>query len=167
MADAKTEQEWEKSKRIEEERMKAVRNLNTANASKANAISASFLDPSLTRKKGYRRDPDAIMMSAEKFANAGAILAVAGAVLVFIGVAGGAVAQINELGAGGAIISGLPGSLGAGCIAVAVICALVGIISSFVFCKQIGKKSSTALRTSIITLIIVFVFILAKFMLRI
>ena len=167
MVDAETNQEWEKSRRIEEERMKAMRDLNVRSANGKASVGAAFLDPSLTHKKGYRRDPDAIMMSTEKFANASVVLAVAGVILSIIGMAGGAVSQMNELGAGGAIISGLPSGLGIFCLGVAVICAFIGLISSFAFRKKISNKSSSAIWTSVIALVIVGIYFMIKMVLRI
>ena len=64
--DEATKKEWEKSKRIDEEKMKALRDLNAEKKSKADL---AYLDPKPTKLKGYERGETAIMMSSERFAN--------------------------------------------------------------------------------------------------
>ena len=62
--DEETKKEWEKSKQIEAERMKAVRALEEDD--KEARINSAFLDPENRKVKGYSRDTTRIMRSIEK-----------------------------------------------------------------------------------------------------
>ena len=64
MADKETEAKWEKSKRIEAEKMKAARSLAYHEEDKVNQ---AFLDPAKVR--GFSRDPNVVARSAERLAN--------------------------------------------------------------------------------------------------
>ena len=62
MADTETEEWAKKSKRIEAERMKAIRDLDENKADRANL---GFLDANPTKVKGWSNDPNVILASAE------------------------------------------------------------------------------------------------------
>lgn len=66
MADAETEAEWERSKQIEKERMKAAKALAEE---KPDSVNLAFLDPETTKSKGFSRGREAILMSIEKLGN--------------------------------------------------------------------------------------------------
>ena len=64
MADRETELVWEKSKRIEAERTKAVKALEEGD--RELRVNSAFLDPENTKIKGYSRDESRIIRSIEK-----------------------------------------------------------------------------------------------------
>jgi hypothetical protein len=66
MADKETELEWEKSKRIEAERVKAAEALNRNNGE--TKVNSAFLAPENTKIHGYSRDKNSISRSVEKAA---------------------------------------------------------------------------------------------------
>lgn len=155
MADAETEAEWAKLRRVEEEKQKAARAIENEKNDKTNLV---YLDPKSTKAKGFSRDRDVVMRAVEKFTNYSIIFVVFGVVLSIIGRVGGMVSDANHLGMGAMVISGLPGMLGMVCLAAAVISAIIGIISSFWTKTKYGAKTNYTLRASIITLIIFGVF---------
>lgn len=64
MVDKETELEWEKSKRIEAERMKAARALNEED--KEARVNSAFLEPENRKIHGFSRDENRILRSVEK-----------------------------------------------------------------------------------------------------
>ena len=122
MADVETEQEWEKSKRIEAERMKAAQALAESKPEKAGL---EFLGPKKTKVKGWSNDPDVMIASAERMGNRALIFAIGGIVLSVIGYAGGMVGSGFNLGLAGAIISALPSGIGMLLMGIGVLMALV------------------------------------------
>ena len=109
MADSDTEKWALKSKQIEAERTKAARDLASQKPDKANL---AFLDPKITKVKGWSKDPDVIRADAERMGNRALIFAIAGVTLSLIGYVGGMVTSTFDLGLGGIIVSGLPSSIG-------------------------------------------------------
>ena len=63
MVDSEVEREWEKSKRIEAERMKAVRDLEER---KPDGSGLALLDPKQTKVKGWSKDPDVVIADIER-----------------------------------------------------------------------------------------------------
>jgi hypothetical protein len=63
MADSEVEKEWEKSKRIEAERMKAIRDLEER---KPDSSGLALLDPKQTKVKGWSKDPDVVIADIER-----------------------------------------------------------------------------------------------------
>lgn len=124
MAGKKTEAEWEKSKRIEAERMKAARALE---AEKSNHENLAYLDPQKTKVKGWSSDRNVIMASVERMGNKAVILAFAGIVLSIIGYVGSMVTMVSRLGMAGIMIAGLPSGAGFVCLALAVLMAIIVI----------------------------------------
>ena len=122
MADSDTEKWALKSKQIEAERTKAARDLASQKPDKANL---AFLDPKITKVKGWSKDPDVIRADAERMGNRALIFAIAGVTLSLIGYVGGMVTSTLDLGLGGVIVSGLPSSIGYGCLAIAVLLGLI------------------------------------------
>lgn len=109
MADAETEAEWAKSKRIEAERAKANKAL-AAGLEKEQKRNAAYLAMDSSRVKGYSRDPQVIMHSAEKFADIGLICAAAGLVFAILNMMAMLVTIANRLGLAGAALSGILGA---------------------------------------------------------
>ena len=156
MADFKTKQEWEKSKRIEAERMKAARALAD---SKSERSGLEFLDPKKTKVKGWSNDADVIIASIERMGNRALILAIAGIVLSIIGAAGGAVSSANNLGAAGALISGLPSGLGMFMIGIGILMALITIGVEVYYKLKAVRKLDSSFWTAVGTMVVVGVYI--------
>ena len=155
MADAETEAEWAKLRRIAKEKEKAAKALEEAKPDKTALV---YLDPKSTKVKGFSRDRDVQLRTVEKFANVSIIFVIAGVVLGFISRAGGVVSEVGRLGAGGAVIAGLPQALSMICLAISVIAAITGIISSIWAKTKYGIKTKYTLQISVITLIVFGVF---------
>ena len=155
MADAETEAEWAKLRRIAKEKEKAAKALEKTESDKT---ALAYLDPKPAKTKGFSRNLETVMRAVEKFANYSIIFVFFGITLSFIGRSGGIVSGVNDLGAGGAIISGLPMALGTACLVVAVVSATVGIISSIYVKKKYKTKMDYTLRVSAITLAIFGIF---------
>ena len=155
MADAETEAEWAKLRRIAKEKEKAARALGNTESDKANLV---YLDPKSIKAKGFSRDRDVILRAVEKFANVSIIFVASGVVLSLIGRTGGIVSMTSGAGAGAMVISGLPSGLGMACLAMSVVTAAVGIISSVWAKIKYGTKTKYTLVSSVITLIIFGVF---------
>ena len=144
MADKETEAEWEKSKRIEAERMKAAR---AAAEEKPDRSSLAFLDPKATKVKGWSNDPDVILADGEKMGNRALIFAVAGVILLFISSMGSIVSSTFDLGMAGVILE-IPGWVGLVCIALAVLMALAGISCEVYLKVRKKRKLSSAFWSS-------------------
>lgn len=154
MADAETEKEWEESKRIEAERMKAARAIVNEKADKS---SLAFLDP-ITVSKRYTSDDNAILKSAEKIGNRSIVLAISGAVLNIIGTTGGMVSMANKLGAAGALISGLPSIVGLLGMGLAIIMALVTIGSEVFYKVKKGRAFSAGMWSAVSAVAVIAVY---------
>lgn len=155
MADAETEAEWAKLRRIAKEKEKAARALENT---KPDKIALSYLDPKPAKTTGFSRNRETVMRAVEKFANTSIIFVIFGIVLSIIGRAGETVTNVNHLGAGGVIIAGLPQALSMACLVVAIVSAATGIISSIYVKKKYGTKMGYTLRASVITLVIFGIF---------
>ncbi|MBQ1298276.1 hypothetical protein IIY24_00345 [Candidatus Saccharibacteria bacterium] len=155
MAERETEAEWEKSKRIEAERMKAARALAEEKPDKSNL---AFLDPATTKAKGWSSDKNSILASAEKIGNRAIILAISGVVLAVIGYVGGMVSLGFNLGVGGVIISGIPSGIGYLCMGIAVVMAVVTVGSEIYFKIKDGRKFSSGFSSAVASLVVVLVY---------
>ncbi len=82
MADAETEAEWEKSKRIEAEKMKATQAMNEQAPDRA---SLAFLEPTEIHEKDWPNGKMHGILNSEKSGNRAFLLAVAGVVLNILG----------------------------------------------------------------------------------
>lgn len=161
MADQKTEAEWEKSKRIEAERMKAARALGEG---KPDGTNLAYLDPKMTKVKGWSSDKNVILASVERLGNKAIILAFAGVALGVIGYGGSMVTTTFQLGMAGIMVSGLPSGLSFICLALAVIMALV-VIGSEIICKIEDKqKFSVAFGSAIGAMVVVVIYILIRWL---
>ena len=145
MADKATEEWAEKSRRIEAERMKAARALMEE---KPDKVSAAFLDPKATKVKGWSNDPDVVLADGEKMGNRALILAVAGVILSFISSMGSIVSSTFNLGMAGVILE-IPGWVGLGCIALAVLMALAAIACEVYLKAKKGRRLSPAFWSSL------------------
>ncbi len=150
MADKKTEAEWEKSKRIEAEKMKAARAL----AAEKNDTNVAYLEPKMTKVKGWSNDPNVILASAERIGDKMVVLALAGVVFGIIGILGGIVVETFQLGLAGMMISGLPDGVSFLCFGIAVLMAIVVIGSEIVYKIKNKRKFSPALWSAVAAIII-------------
>ena len=155
MADAETEAEWAKLRRIAKEKEKAAKALEKTESDKT---VLAHLDPKSAKTTGFSRNRETVIRAVEKFANASIIFVIAGVALSFIGRAGGIVSNVNNLGMGGAIISGLPLTLGLACLVVAVVAAVTGIISSIYTKIKYKTDMKYTLLVSIVTLLVFGIF---------
>lgn len=157
MADKETEKEWEKSKRIDAERMKAARALLNEKPDKVNL---AFLDPNVTKVKGWSNDPNVIFASIERMGNRSMALAIGGIVLPVIGYVGGMVTSSFKLGMAGVIISALPSGAGMILVGLAILMSLIVIGTEIAYKIKNGRKFSSSFWTAVGTLVIVALYIL-------
>ena len=141
MADKETEEWAKKTRAIEAERAKAAREVEKEQSSKVNV---SYLDPRLTKVKGFSRDPNVIRANTERMADRSVIFAIGGVVLNIIGRVGAMVATTSRLGAAGAMIAGLPEAIGMFGMGLAVLMALISGGSEVVFKLKYGRKLGAA-----------------------
>ena len=151
MADAETEAEWAKLRRIEKEKQKAAKALEKTESDK---VAISYLDPKPAKTTGFSRNRETVIRAVEKFANYSIIFVIFGIVLNIISRAGGIVSGVNNLGMGAAIISGLPQALSMICLAAGVVSAVVGIISSIYTKVKYKTNMKYTLLVSVISLIV-------------
>ncbi|RYC75078.1 hypothetical protein [Candidatus Nanosyncoccus alces] len=161
MVDKATEAEWEKSKRIEAERMKAVRALETEKSDSANV---AYLDPQTTKVKGWSSDKNVILASIERLGNRSVVLAVAGVALGVVGYGGGMVTSSFQLGMAGVMISGLPSGAGFICLGLAVLMAVITIGSEIWRKVKHKQRVGAAFGSAIGAIVIVVVYVLIRWL---
>lgn len=154
MADEETEAEWAKSRRIEAEKMKAARALANEKPNKTNL---AFLDPKVTKVKGWSNDPDVILADGEKMGNRALIFAIGGLILSFIGTMGGIVSSTFNLGLAGIILA-LPSALGLVCLGVAMLMAISAISCEVYLKTKKGRKFSVAFWSSLGTIALIIIY---------
>ncbi|MBR3228787.1 hypothetical protein IKF67_00940 [Candidatus Saccharibacteria bacterium] len=152
MADAETEAEWAKSKRIEAEKAKAAKALAESKPDKSNL---AFLDAPDTKVKGWSSDSNVILAHAEKMGNRSIILAVCGVVLSIIGYVGGIVSATANLGLASIIISGIPSGIGFICMGLAVLMAIITIAGEITNKVRKGRKFSSTFWSALSAIIVV------------
>lgn len=140
MADAETEAEWEKSRRIDEERMKAARAINEA---KTDVNGLAILGPQQDKPRGWSSDSKLVIEKAEKLGMWAAILAPLGVVLMIIADMGNVVTGARGLGMFGAMF-GIFSGLGLICLAAAVFFGLIGFVTAVYYRVKLGKKLGVA-----------------------
>ncbi|MBQ3476207.1 hypothetical protein IJH26_01705 [Candidatus Saccharibacteria bacterium] len=140
--DEKTKSEWEKSKRIEEERMKAARNLANHAESKANQ---AFLAPEKAR--GFSRDPNVVMASAERMASISIIFTLLGIIFSIFSQIFAIVAEANKLGLAGSGVSMVLGAVQSIGIGVGALTGVIALVCTMIF----GRKTHLNVKHIIIT----------------
>lgn len=155
MADSETEKWATKSKQIEAERQKAIKDLENTQSGKANL---AFLDPKSTKVKGWSRDPDVILANTERMSDRALIFAIAGVILNLIGYVGGEVSSLNDLGMGALIISGIPSSIGYACLGIAVLLGLIVIVRELYIKTRRHQKLTPSFWTSLCAVAVVAVY---------
>ena len=161
MIDQETKEWAEKSRQIEAEEMKAAKDLNERVQDKSNL---AFLDPANTKVKGWSSDENAIMASMERMGNRAIVLAIAGVVLGVIGYAGGIVSNLSNLGAAGAIISGIPSGISFICMGVAVIMAIITIGGEIYNRVKLGQKFSATIWSATGAIVVVTLYLLVRWL---
>jgi cytochrome c biogenesis protein ResB len=147
----KTEEERIKEERIQAERAKAAQALEEEQPSKENL---AYFDAKLFKKqaRGFSKDPDAIIASAEKFSEKGVIFAPLGLALSIIGRMGGIVTELGHLGLGGVIISGIPSCIGTGLTYLAGFLALATLVVSLINVGKSKKKIRSIIIADLFTI---------------
>ena len=148
--DEETKKEWEKSKRIDEERMKAARNLAHHEEPKANQ---AFLAPE--KPHGFSRDPNVIIRNAERMANISIVFTLLGILFGFFLQLASIEAEAFKLGlAGGglAMVFGIVHGIGIG---VGVLTGLVSLISILFLMRRISRNLKPAIITASVSLALV------------
>lgn len=160
MADKETEAEWEKSKRIEAEKMKAARSLAYHEEDKVNQ---AFLEPAKVR--GFSRDPNVVARSAERLANVSIVSTLLGILFgIFLqlvsieieafklGLAGGGIAMvfgvINTVGIGMGVSTG----------AIVLVCGGVTML------KRTARKLKPAIITAAISLTLIIIYYIVQYL---
>ena len=160
MADQETEAEWEKSKRIEAERMKAAKAFAEEKPDKSNL---AFLDPKSTKVKGWSNDPDVVLADGEKMGNRALILALSGIVLLFLGTAGSFVSSVYNLGLAGVVFEILDW-VGLACMALAMLMALVGVSCEVYLKIKKKRKYSVAFWSSLSAILLVVAYFVIRWL---
>ena len=142
MADAETEAEWAKLRRIAKEKEKAARALEDA---KQDKVALSCLDPAPARAKGFSRNRETVIRSVEKFANFSILFVIFGIMLELIG---RAVAMTTM-----AVVAGILQGLGTVCLVVAIVSAVTGVISSIYTKIKYKTKMNYTIWVSVIALV--------------
>lgn len=148
--DEETKSEWEKSKRIDEERMKAARNLAHHEESKANQ---AFLAPE--KPRGFSRDPNVITRNAERMANVSIVFVLLGILFGFFLQLVSIEAEAFKLGlAGGgiAIVFGIVHGIGMG---VGALTGIVSLVSMLFMARRINRNLKPAIITAGISLALI------------
>lgn len=164
MVDSEIEKEWAKSKRIEEERMKAF---HDTEAQKGHPENKAFLTPVKPSKWRFYSDPDVTIRTAEKLTNAGVIMSVTGVVLMIIGIVGEVTSFANKLGAGAAIIAGLPTGLGLGLIGVAMFITVPSLVVAIIVGAKNKRNVKGVIWSAAFSIVLVVVFFVLKNVLKI
>ena len=149
MVDKTVENEWEKSKRIEAEKLKAAKALAEEQPSKANL---AYLDPKHTKVKGFSKDKDVILASLERYADRSFIFATAAVLFEAIGKIGALVTMTNHLGSAGVMISGIPDGIGMLLLGLAAISVVVAICGEVYFKIKLKRKFGSAFWSAVFAL---------------
>ena len=158
MADKETELEWEKSKRIEAERMKAVRALEEGD--KDARINSAFLNPENRKIHGYSRDTGQLLRSAEKAAGISIGLALVVIILKstthILPVAGDIAAPLG-------VLVDIISKIGFVMICIAPVMAMISLWFCYKYKNIKDFKNKNTIATAIATLAIVCVYAILYF----
>ncbi len=155
--DEETRKEWEKSKRIEAERMKAMRALNEDD--KEARINSAFLEPENKKIKGFSRDTSRVLRSIEKAAGFSLGFVILGVVLSNALSLGAMLGVSSAIG----ILLGIVSAIGLVLICVSAILAIVSLGYSFYYKKTDNFDNKNITITSITTLAILLVYLILFF----
>ncbi len=163
MADAETEKEWAKLKEIEAEKMKATQALAEEKENKENL---AYFDAKMLKKrvKGFSKDPNVIIESAEKYSEKGVIFAPLGLALSIIGMMGGVLTEIGNFGLGGVIISSIPSGIGMILMFIAGFLAITTLVLVVAFAGKSKKKILHIIVADVFTIAVLVAGYFLKFM---
>ena len=148
--DEQTKAEWEKSKRIEAEKMKATRSLAQHEEEKANL---AYMP--ITKTHGYSRDPNVIIKNAERMANISIIFTLLGILFGFFGQIFAIEAFAFKLGLAGGGIAMIFGIIQIIGIGVGALTGVVAIVCSIVVFRRATRNLKPAIITASISLILI------------
>lgn len=119
----------------------------------------AYLNPKDFKKKarGFSKDPDAIIASAEKWSEKSVIFAAVGLALCIIGRMGGLLSEIGRFGLGGVIISDIPSSIGMVLMAVAGFLAIATLVLTLIYAGKSKKKIISIIIADVFTIAILVV----------
>ncbi|MBO7132021.1 hypothetical protein J6V85_02020 [Candidatus Saccharibacteria bacterium] len=157
MADKETELEWEKSKRIEAERMKAVKALENNEESRVNL---AFLEPENRKIHGFSRDFGQISRSAERAADFSVGF-------IFFGILLKSMSHILPMSGGAAALLGvlmtIISMIGLVMICIAPVMAIVSLWFSYKYGAIKESKNKSAIMMAVITLVATVVYAVLYF----
>ncbi|MBR0242760.1 hypothetical protein IJQ51_02320 [Candidatus Saccharibacteria bacterium] len=158
MADQETEARWAKLRRIEAEKTKAARDLEERGENKANL---AYLP--ITKPRGFSRDPNAIMQSAERMANISVIFCLLGVVFgVFENIFAMVMSANPYSSMGGGAIAIIFSAVNALGIGVAAITSVVALICTVVFARRTKRKVKPIIITASTSLILIVFYYLVQ-----
>lgn len=149
--DEETRKEWEKSKRIETERMKAAKALEE---DKSSQINSAFLDVETSNLKGYSRDADSLIRSIEKVSGFSLGFAIFGIVLRFF-------APMVPDPSG--VIAKVASYIGTTMLGISIILAAGSLMGVFLINRKTKFDFKNVAVTAVIALIIVLIYIVLSF----
>ena len=153
MADRETELEWEKSKRIEAERTKAVKALEEGD--KELRVNSAFLDPENTKIKGYSRDESRIIRSIEKVSGLSIGFVILGIVMVSmsrVSIMVGAPAPL-------AILFNIISTIGMVVLFASPILAVVALWFNY----RSNKNDKSVITNSVVALVVFVIYVIVHF----
>lgn len=154
MADQETEARWAKLRRIEAEKTKAARDLEERGENKANLAYLPIMKP-----RGFSRDPNAIMQSAERMANISAISCLLGVVFgIFENVFAMVMSANPYSSMGGGAIAIIFSAVNALGIGVAAITSVVALICTVIFARRTKRKVKPIIITASTSLVLVAIY---------
>lgn len=158
MADQETEARWAKLRRIEEEKAKAARDLVERGENKANL---AYMP--ITKPRGFSRDPNVIMQSAERMANISIVFCSLGVIFGIFNWIFSVIATMNNLGAsGGAVIAMVFNAINILGIGVAIITGVVALGCTVVFARRTKRKVKPIIITASASLILIVIYYLVQ-----
>ena len=159
MADKETEAEWEKSMRIEAEKMKAARSLAYHEEDKTNQ---AFLDPAKVR--GFSRDPNVVARSAERLANISIVFTLLGILFgIFLQLVSIEIEtfRLGLAGSGIAMVFGAINSVGIG---VGALTGAIALVCGVVMLKRTARKLKPAIITAVISLTLIIIYYIVQYL---
>ena len=149
--DEETKKEWEKSKRIEAERMKAAQAVANDDSER---INSAFLDVRSTNLKGYSRDVESLVRSIEKVSGFGLGFAVVGVILRLVAPIipdqSGVIAKVGSLA-------------GAAMLGAAIISAVVVFACYFYFREKTNFDFKNILVTAAVAFVVALIYVILNF----
>lgn len=159
MADQETEARWAKLRRIEEEKAKAARDLEERDENKANLAYLPVIKP-----RGFSRDPNVIMQSAERMANISITFCLLGIIFGIFNNIFLVIMQSNPSSAqvGAAIMAAVIGAVNMLGIGIAIVTGIVTLGCTAVFARRTKRKVKPIIITASTSLILIVIYYLVQ-----